>query len=81
MKKMNIEVGDWAIAPPGKYNSAEAGKKYKILEICSDKTAFCINIRSSGYDNLCLLKGCSHLNGKNWIIEKANKTKIYELWI
>lgn len=77
---MRIEVGDFVIAPPGKYVVIKALTKYKVIS--SSTTGKHFTISPKGYNSLfCLPRGCGHISGKNWIVIKSNHSKIYELWM
>ena len=63
---MNAKNPKFAIAPKGKYHAVESGVKYPILKF--DGNSFEIKHPSADMILFCLVSGCSHLDGKNWIL-------------
>lgn len=40
---------------------------YKVYEVFNEKGNWFTIINDKGFENYCLKKGCSHLNGKDWV--------------
>jgi hypothetical protein len=64
---MNAKNPKFAIAPEGCCNYLTAGKKYEILKF--NEEFFSIIDEEGTKLHYCIINGgCSHLNGKNWIL-------------
>jgi hypothetical protein len=56
-----------AIVPDGKYASFEAGQRLIIESFNGD--SFAVKDPRTGQILFCLVSGCAHLSGREWILE------------
>jgi len=70
-KRNNMKVGDYVKAPEGCNEYLTAGKKYPVVDVINpslDKYGCVFEIVSDyGEITMCFERGCSNLNGGNWI--------------
>lgn len=60
------------IAPKGCEDYLTEGKEYKVTKQDKDKVNPGFNIvDDEGSSIFCVLKGCAHINGGNWIIKDS----------
>lgn len=61
--------GSKVIAPVGCKSYLTAGKEYKITDIDRNGPVSFNIVDDLGSETFCLLEGCAHLYGKDWIIK------------
>lgn len=61
--------GSKVIAPVGCKSYLAAGKEYKITSLDKNGLWSFTVVDDLGRERFCLLEGCAHLDGKDWIIK------------
>ena len=66
---MELKNGMTVIAPCNGSRTIKKGDKFVVSNVKTNHFSMVV-FEINNQENFCLLKGCAHINGKDWIIKQ-----------